>query len=179
MNSTIDKIVDLFSVEGNQTYGENITQTEHAVQCAELAARSGAGNELIAAALLHDIGHLLAATDVAFGNYQHDRVGADYLSAYFPPAVTEPIRLHAQAKRYLCSVEEGYLADLSTASLDSFHHQGGLMTEEEQRAFMQQEYAEEAIQLRRWDDEGKIEEMSLQPFAQYRVYLEAAIQTAN
>lgn len=175
----VAQIASLFATEGSQTYGEDITQTEHAVQCAELAVRAGESAEMITAALLHDIGHLLAATDLAFGNYKHDKVGADYLAEYFTPAVTEPIRLHAQAKRYLCAVEDGYLADLSAASLDSLHHQGGLMNEQEQQAFVAGGFAEAAIKLRRWDDEGKIQELSMLPFDHYLPHVQACLQNSN
>ena len=176
MHQIVEKISQLFNQQGGHTYGENVTQTEHAVQCAELAVRSNADAELVSAALLHDIGHLLAATDVAFGNYKHDAVGAQYLSEYFPAAVTEPIRLHAQAKRYLCSTEAQYLTDLSAASLDSLQHQGGLMSEAEQLEFMQGPFALQAIKLRRWDDEGKVEELSEKGFEHYLPYLKSSIK---
>ena len=177
MHQIVEKISQLFKQQGGQTYGENVTQTEHAVQCAELAVRANASTELVSAALLHDIGHLLAATDVAFGNYKHDAVGAQYLSEYFPAAVTEPIRLHAQAKRYLCSTEAAYLSDLSAASLDSLEHQGGLMSETEQFEFMQGPFALQAIKLRSWDDEGKVEELSEKQFEHYLPYLNNSINT--
>ncbi len=176
MHPIVKQITDLFEAEGNQTYGEDITQTEHAVQCAELAVRAGESDALVTAALLHDIGHLLATTDLAYGNYKHDAVGAGFLAEYFSPAVTEPIRLHAQAKRYLCSVEKGYLEGLSAASLDSLHHQGGLMSPEECDAFLAETYVESAIKLRRWDDEGKIQELSMQPFRHYLPQLQASTQ---
>lgn len=172
----LSTIAELYKDQGNLTYGEDITQIEHAVQCAELAVRAGESDELISAALLHDIGHLMAATDIAFGNYKHDSIGADYLSPYFSKAVTEPIRQHAQAKRYLCSVEEGYLASLSAASLDSLKNQGGLMTEEEQLAFAATPYFVESIRLRRWDDEGKNLELSKLSIEHYSHHLAAAIK---
>lgn len=171
----INQINQLFIAEGGQTYGEDINQTEHAVQCAELAVLAGESSAMVTAALLHDIGHLMAATDLAFGNYKHDSIGAEFLSNYFPAEVTEPIRLHAQAKRFLCSTEEGYLADLSAASLDSLHNQGGLMTEQEQQAYLQEPFAQEAIRLRRWDDEGKVLELSSRPFDHYLSHMEAVI----
>lgn len=175
MHPFIQQIIDLYEAEGHHTYGEGINQTEHGVQCAELALRAGESAELVTAALLHDVGHLMATTDIAFGNYKHDSIGAEYLAPYFPPSVTEPIRLHAEAKRYLCAVEKGYLEGLSAASLDSLHHQGGLMNEEEQQAFLQEEYAEDAIKLRRWDDEGKVEELSNKTVAHYLDSMNAAI----
>ncbi len=175
MHPFIQQIIELFDAEGHHTYGEGINQTEHAVQCAELAIRDGGSAELITSALLHDIGHLMATTDIAFGNYKHDSIGADFLAPYFPAEVTEPIRLHAQAKRYLCAVEPGYLEDLSAASLDSLHHQGGLMNEEEQQAFRQERFFEDAIKLRRWDDEGKDLELSKQQVIAYLDQMNAAL----
>lgn len=175
MAALIQQITALFEAEGHQTYGEDINQTEHAVQCAELALRAGESNELITAALLHDIGHLMAATDIAFGNYKHDSIGADFLAPHFPAEVTEPIRLHAQAKRYLCAVEKGYLEDLSAASLDSLNNQGGLMNTEEQQAFLQLPFAQDAIKLRRWDDEGKDLELSNKPIDHYQAQMLAAL----
>jgi len=176
MPETISKrLVQLFALNGQETYGEDITQTEHAVQCAELALRANESNALITAALLHDVGHLLAATDIAFGNYKHDALGADYLTDYFPPEVTEPIRLHAQAKRYLCSVEKDYLSSLSAASLDSLQHQGGLMNPQEQQQFLSEPFAGDAIKLRRWDDEGKVQELSERAVSDYLPQLESSL----
>ena len=175
MHPFIQQIIALFDAEGHHTYGEGINQTEHAVQCAELAIRDGGSPELVTAALLHDIGHLMATTDIAFGNYRHDSIGADFLAPYFPAEVTEPIRLHAQAKRYLCALEPGYLEDLSPASLDSLHHQGGLMDEKEQQAFRQETFFDDAIKLRRWDDEGKDLELSKKQVVDYLEYMNAAL----
>lgn len=175
MHPFIQQIIDLYEAEGHHTYGEGISQTEHGVQCAELALRAGEPAELVAAALLHDVGHLLATTDVAFGNYKHDAIGAEYLAPYFPPAVTEPIRLHTEAKRYLCAVEKGYLEDLSPASMDSLRHQGGLMNEGEQQQLQREAFAKDAIKLRRWDDEGKVEELSNKTVAHYLSNMNAAL----
>ena len=177
MHPFIQQIINLYEAEGHRTYGEGINQTEHGVQCAELALRAGESAELVTAALLHDVGHLIASTDIAFGNYKHDTIGAEYLASSFPPAVTEPIRLHAVAKRYLCAVEKGYLGGLTAASLDSLQHQGGLMNKEEQKAFFKEEYVEDAIKLRRWDDEGKVEELSHKTVAHYLDYMNAALSS--
>ncbi len=175
MHEVVETIAAVYAAQGNHSYGENISQIEHAVQCAELAIRDNESPQLIAAALMHDIGHLLAATDVAFGNYRHDAVGADYLAKYFPAELTEPVRLHAQAKRYLCTVEPGYFERLSEASVDSLNHQGGLMDQQEQLEFKQGVFFQQAIKLRRWDDEGKIDELSKQGFNHYLPYIEDSL----
>jgi len=161
----------LFNKQGHMQYGEQITQQEHAMQCAELAIKSGASRELIIAALLHDIGHLLAETSIAYGNYRHDQVGADYLSHWLSKEITEPIRLHAQAKRYLCNKDLDYYDSLSTASKDSLVNQGGIMSEVECEAFEQEAYFHQAIQLRRWDDEGKDVTLTHNNFGRYLQYL--------
>ena len=175
MHAFIQQIISLFDAQGSQTYGEDINQIEHAVQCAELAIIAREPSELVASALLHDIGHLMAATDIAFGNYKHDVIGAEFLAPYFPKEVTEPIRLHAQAKRYLCAVDDRYLAGLSAASVDSLHNQGGLMSASEQQSFLQDPFAQASSTLRRWDDQGKVQELSKIGVRQYVPHLEAVI----
>ncbi len=168
-------IEQLYADMGQNTYGEGITQTEHGVQCAELARRAGENPALITAALLHDIGHLLEEVSAEHGNFRHDKVGAEYLLPLFGPEVAEPVRLHAQAKRYLCTVEEGYLACLSEASVYSLKHQGGLMSEEEVARFQQESHFEAALKLRRWDDEGKDAELASLPFSRYGEFMQAAL----
>lgn len=175
MLDVIDEIEQLFRDKGRENYGEDVSQLEHAVQCAELAVRAGESDALVTAALLHDIGHLLDPVDPETGNYRHDAVGAAYLQAHFPQAVCEPIRQHAQAKRYLCAREPGYLSGLSEASLDSLAHQGGPMSEDEQRAFAATPYARESLKLRRWDDTAKDTELCSRDFADYLPYLRASL----
>lgn len=174
-SAIIAEIENIFVEMGSNTYGEGITQTEHGVQCAELALRAGEGPELITAALLHDIGHLLEEVSAEHGNFRHDKVGADYLLPLFGEKVAEPVRLHAQAKRYLCTVEDGYLEGLSEASAYSLKHQGGLMTEDEAAAFRQNPYFDAAIKLRRWDDEGKDPELASLPFNRYDEFMQVAL----
>lgn len=173
--SILAEIEQLYADMGRNTYGEGITQTEHGVQCAELACRAGESPALVTAALLHDIGHLLEEISTEHGNFRHDKVGADYLLPLFGAEVAEPVRLHAQAKRYLCTVEEGYFESLSVASVHSLKHQGGLMTEAEVEQFRQQPQFEAAIKLRRWDDAGKDPELASLPFERYREYMQASL----
>src|SRR5262249_4343349 len=117
----IDSLFTLFREKGNGAYfGEAVTETEHALQCAHLAEQSGAPPELIAAALLHDVGHLLHGLpeDAAERGLdgRHEEEGAAWLRGHFGPAVVDPVRLHVAAKRYLCAVEPDYHAGLSEAS---------------------------------------------------------------
>jgi [1-hydroxy-2-(trimethylamino)ethyl]phosphonate dioxygenase len=157
--STLDEIRAAFARRGGDTYGEGVSQLEHALQCAVCAERDGAAPALIAATLLHDIGHLVhdLPQDIADQGIdtQHESLGSAWLSQHFGPAVTEPVRLHVAAKRYLATTEAGYFELLSPASVQSLRLQGGPMSDEECARFAAEPFADDAVRLRRWDDEGK------------------------
>jgi phosphonate degradation associated HDIG domain protein len=137
-----------------------VTQTEHALQAAMLAENSGASSASIAAALLHDVGHLLhdlpdniaelGSDDV------HEQLGYEWLCDHFPPEVSEPVRNHVDAKRYLCAADRAYFRTLSPASVQSLALQGGPMSAEECQSFEAGSFFEQSIELRRWDDQAKI-----------------------
>lgn len=155
-----DSIVRLFSEHGSSMYGgEQVTQTEHALQCAYLAEQSGAGMPLIVAALLHDIGHLLNALPENSGDslvdQLHEEVAAEWLSRRFGPEVVEPVRLHVAAKRFLCATDPVYFNRLSPPSQLSLKLQGGPMSTSEVGKFLTQPHYRDAVLLRRWDDEAK------------------------
>ena len=158
--SALEQIRAAFARRGVETYGEGVSQLEHALQCAACAERDGADPALIAATLLHDIGHLIHDLPVDIADQgidaQHESLGSAWLSQYFGPDVTEPVRLHVAAKRYLATAEPGYFDLLSPASVQSLQLQGGLMSMEERARFSAERFADAAIQLRRWDDEGKV-----------------------
>lgn len=177
----IDAITETLRLKGEQQYGnESVSQLAHALQSAALAEAEGAAPPLIAASLLHDIGHLV---DKRFETGQqkdldrhHEDIGAAYLSRYFPGEVTEPIRLHVPAKRYLCQVEEGYFESLSPASVRSLRLQGGAFSGDEAAEFISQPQAAEAVRLRRWDDLAKVsglETPSLEHFMAYVAQVQA------
>ena len=150
------EILHLFETNGGSMYGgEAVTQLEHALQCAELARKHNASNELITASLLHDIGHLLHdlpddASDKGIDD-MHELLGEKYLTKHFKLAAVEPVKLHVQAKRYLCATAPGYLETLSTPSKISLEFQGGVMDKEEVALFQKNEFYKEAVDLRRWD----------------------------
>src|SRR5438309_8788853 len=117
----IQTIFEAFDAHGDQLYiGEPVSMTEHMLQAAYAAEQDGAGPTLVAAALLHDYGHLihdLPEDSAEHGvDTRHEDVGFDFLARHFPPAVVDPVRLHVAAKRYLCAVEPKYLEQLSDAS---------------------------------------------------------------
>jgi len=159
MALSIDQIVRLYRTEGAARYGmEAINQEQHALQCGLLAEQAGAGPELIAAALLHDLGHLLLqrvqASDEGKDDL-HEYRCIPFLRGEFGDAVIEPIRMHVAAKRFLCQAEAGYWETLSAASSRSLELQGGAFTTLEAAAFLSQPYAMDAVDLRRWDDLAK------------------------
>src|SRR5215469_1555716 len=149
--SAVDIIGDLFAGEGAADYlGEPVTQAAHMLQAAALAERSGAQPAQVAAALLHDVGHLIGARsgrDLMRGTDNlHGDQGASWLARWFGPEVTEPVRLHVDAKRYLCAVEPGYLSRLSPASVFTLGVQGGPMRPGEVAGFESSPYASAACQ---------------------------------
>ncbi len=155
----IDRLQALFDRLGPEHYGENTSQLSHALQCAHLAREDEAPDALIAAALLHDVGQFLDdagnAAETLNLDARHEVTGAAFLRDWLPETVTEPVRLHVEAKRYLCVVEAGYAESLSGASLLSLRLQGGAMSAGEAGRFAANPYADDAIRLRRYDDAGK------------------------
>lgn len=147
-------LIDLFRGRGQGHYDEFVTQYQHAIQAAHFAADTQ-NPQLIVAALLHDIGHLFEEDASREEDLIHEEVGADFLAEFYPPSVTEPIRLHVPAKRFLCTTQPAYFQELSPASQTSFVLQGGMMNEAEVKAFQQHPYFESALQLRSWDDLAK------------------------
>ena len=147
----IEAIAELFAGPGARDYlGEAVTIGEHMRQAGARAEAAGAAAPLVAAALLHDVGHLRSETDA-----RHGTGGARWLSRWFGPAVTEPVRLHVAAKRYLCAAEPGYFGLLSPESVRTLALQGGPMRAEQAAAFEALPYARDAVAVRRWDDDAK------------------------
>jgi gamma-butyrobetaine dioxygenase len=178
MPDILADIHDFFARYGGDHYGEGVSLGSHMVQTALLAEAEDAPPHLIAAALLHDVGHFLhpdAGTAPTQGHdLQHEALGAAWLSRGFGPEVTAPIALHVQAKRYLCAVEPAYFDDLSAASRLSLSLQGGPMTLHETEAFALRPGAADAVRLRRWDDLGKDVSRADAGIAQFAEMLAAA-----
>ncbi|MES2244172.1 MAG: phosphonate degradation HD-domain oxygenase [Pseudomonadota bacterium] len=174
----VEEITTLFQTRGAAQYGgEAINQLQHALQCAHLAERSGASPELVAAALLHDLGHLLAQPEPpkdAGVDDLHQFLALPFLRGVFPDAVLEPIRMHVDAKRYLCRVDSQYQASLSPASQRSLTLQGGPFSGEDAAIFMAQAFAADAVALRRWDDQAKDPAATTPDWAHYIGVLELA-----
>jgi gamma-butyrobetaine dioxygenase len=162
-------IAALFASEGLAGYlGEEVSQAVHLLQAAALAERDGAGDAVIAAALLHDVGHFTGAVSgqelMRGTDNRHSEQGAAWLARWFGPEVTEPVRLHVDAKRYLCATEPGYLELLSPASVYTLGVQGGPMQGAELAEFEANPYAADACRVRRWDDAAKDPDAPVPPF---------------
>ncbi|AJY09650.1 HD domain-containing protein [Burkholderia dolosa] len=160
MALTIEAIRGLYREHGHVAYsGEPVTQLEHALQSGSLAEEADADEALVAAAFLHDLGHLLnrqGETPSARGvDDLHQYFVLPFLRPLFSDAVLEPIRLHVDAKRCLCRTDAGYAERLSPDSVRSLALQGGIFSEEEAAAFLQRPFADDALRLRRWDDAAK------------------------
>lgn len=172
MALSIADIEEVFRLRGGEQYtGEPVTHLQHALQCAMLAEREAAGDELVTAALLHDFGHLvheLGASPTLQGlDDVHQFRALPFLRGVFGPGVLEPIRLHVDAKRYLCATQPGYFARLSDDSRRSLALQGGVFTTAQAEAFLRRPGAAHAARLRVWDDLAKAEGLSTPPLAHF------------
>lgn len=166
--SSLEALERLYAERAGAAYGEGVSQLEHALQCAVLAEAEGAPPSLIAAALLHDVGHLYEDEPGALEvDRRHEITGAQALKGLFGEAVRAPIALHVAAKRWLCFAEPGYVETLSPASRRSLELQGGVFDAAKARAFERQPHWREAVAVRRWDDLGKSAEPSGRAFADF------------
>ena len=197
--TVVEVIGELFAGPGARDYlGEPVTIGEHMLQAGALAEAAGAAGPLVAAALLHDIGHLLeekangplggpgpppqaarpaGSSPPVSTDTRHGEAGARWLSRWFGEAVTEPVRLHVAAKRYLCAVDAGYFGLLSAESVRTLSLQGGPMTAEEAAAFEALPHARDAVAVRRWDDQAKDPAVTPPRFAHFAPLLEALVRS--
>ena len=180
----VSNLFDLLKTKGsNLQYGnENVTQLEHALQCAELTEQSNHSKEIITAALLHDIGHLLYdGEDPIYEGIdgKHENLGADYLSQYFDKKITLPIRAHVNSKRYLAFADKSYYNLLSEASKISLIAQGGPFTKEGAENFINQPLMKEAVELRKFDDLAKELNKITPPIEHFQHYVEASLPLGN
>jgi phosphonate degradation associated HDIG domain protein len=184
MALSISDICVMFARKGGRAYaGEPVNQLEHALQTAMRAEDEGAGPALVTAALLHDLGHLLNdqgdSPTLRGIDDLHQYAAQPFLRALFADDVLVPIRLHVDAKRYLCATRAGYLEALSADSKRSLVLQGGMYSPEEAKAFIAQPYAEDAVCLRLWDDLAKVEGAVTPPLAHFVAAIEAAQRSAD
>jgi [1-hydroxy-2-(trimethylamino)ethyl]phosphonate dioxygenase len=175
--TTTDELLSLYTRGGAARYfGEAVTVMEHSLQAAHFAQAAKAPDELVIAALLHDIGHLIETVPDDIADWQidahHELIGSRWLAACFGAAVCEPVRLHVPAKRYLCATHPGYFDRLSAASVLTLKLQGGPMSGAELAAFEAEPYHREAVLVRHWDDQGKIAGLATADFGSYRALID-------
>ena len=169
---SLDDIESVFARRGHEQYsGEPVTQLEHALQTAALAEAEGADDELVTASLLHDLGHLLqdlGETPTLRGvDDVHQYAALPFLRGLFGERVLGGIRLHVDAKRYLCATRPGYEAALSADSQRSLALQGGVFTTAQASDFIAQPGADDAVKLRLWDDLAKTAGLATPPLSHF------------
>jgi phosphonate degradation associated HDIG domain protein len=176
----VDFILELFARQGATEYmGEAVTMSQHMEQTAACAVADGAADNLVIAALLHDIGHFIGehpieALENGIDN-DHETIGANYLQAHFADSISEPVRLHVPAKRYLCATDPEYFGRLSAASVNSLNVQGGPMTTSEVAAFESNPHHRDAVKLRQYDDDGKVAGLTINPVTYYRSTIKSLV----
>jgi phosphonate degradation associated HDIG domain protein len=175
--NVVDEILAIFQRRGSGAYfGESVSMTEHALQAAYFAQIAGAPPELVVAALLHDVGHLVEDVPDDLADWtvdaHHERIGSHWLAQRFRPEVSEPVRLHVPAKRYLLATDNKYFAKLSPASVVTLKLQGGPMAAHEVAKFETERYYKEAVRVRQWDDQGKVAGLKTPSLGDYRALIE-------
>ena len=180
-----DRVLDAMARSAARRYGaERVSELAHALQCAELAQRAGADDELILACLLHDVGRFAVDEALVFdrvggggtGARGHHEVGAALIAPVAPARVAWLVRMHADAKRYLCATEPGYHATLSPASRHTLTLQGGPMGPEEIARHAAHPWFGDALRLRRWDDLAKVVGKETAPLAAWAPLLRAHLR---
>ena len=176
--SIIDEIFSLYDTRGAAAYfGEAVSMTEHGLQAAHFAELEGAREIVVAAALLHDIGHLIATVPDDIADWtvdaRHEATGARWLGEWFGPDVADPVRLHVRAKRYLCTTDPTYFSQLSPASVLTLKLQGGLLSADEVAAFEAEPGCRDAVVVRRCDDRGKVAGLATRRLDEYRELLQS------
>src|SRR5262245_31057390 len=182
-HAMVDHILAIYADRGVEQYGgEAVSQLEHALQAAALAQSEQAPDVLVAAALLHDVGHLL---DPARDGHEsdeddrHEARGAEFLRDTFVEAVVGPVALHVAAKRYLCAVEPSYRRSLSRASTRSLELQGGPLSGDGCKLFRREAGWDGAVRVRRWDDFAKVPGRPIPPLSSHRALLIRCLRAPN
>jgi gamma-butyrobetaine dioxygenase len=178
MSKVFKEIEKIFAASVGEEYlGEDVKLVEHMLQCGDIAKSVSAPEHLVVAALLHDIGHLLV-DDASEAHHSgvdrhHDVVGAKWLEERFPATVSEPVRLHVAAKRYLVTTNHDYLSKLSHASVQTLYRQGGPLNQDEVIEFISREGAEDAVRVRLWDDLAKVRDKPTSTLADFKAAIDS------
>ena len=167
----VDEIINKYKTNNSLYIGEKITISNHMIQTAMLAEKDNSPKSLVCSCLLHDYGHFIIENpDLLVSKLldgKHEYLAFKFLNKYFKPDVVEPIKLHVQAKRYLCR-DNSYYKLLSKASRISLKLQGGIMSDKEAKKFASLKFHNEAIMLRKYDDDGKVPDLKIKKIDYYR-----------
>ena len=179
-NITVELLFARLAERGTGAYGlSDVTQLEHALQTAALAQNLSMGDEMVIAALFHDVGHLVIDTDISLADQgiddKHEEASADVLDPLFGPSVSEPVRLHVASKRYLCTTDPSYYDKLADDSRVSLKLQGGLMSDAEQAAFESNPHYKMGVALRRIDDQAKVPDLSVPDLTSYKALADSLV----
>lgn len=184
--NVIDKLFNFFQESGFEEYaGEKVSQLEHALQAAKLADDENYEEEVIIAALFHDIGHLMKTeNDDAkmgiFGTKNHEFIGAEFLLKNgFSKKMYELVIGHVRTKKYLVYKFPEYKTSLSEASLKTLEYQGGAMTEAEAEKFEKDELFHLHLKMREWDDKAKIPGLKTKSIAEYKLMAFNLLHSTN
>ena len=167
----VNEIINKYKTNNNLYIGEKVTISNHMIQTAMLAEKDNSPKSLVCSCLLHDYGHfIIEDPDLLVSKLldgKHEYLAFKFLNKYFKPDIVEPIKLHVQAKRYLCR-DNSYFNLLSKASKISLKLQGGIMSEKEAKKFTSLKFHNEAVMLRKYDDDGKVPNLKIKKIDYYR-----------
>ena len=171
MSNIVDQIISSYLNNKSLYIGEKVTMSEHMIQTAMLAEKNNSSSSLVCSGLLHDYGHfILEDPDYLVDKNKdgrHEEVGCKFLNKYFIHEVIGPIKYHVKAKRYLAR-EKKYYELFSEASKTSLKLQGGIMNDEEAKEFESNEFFENSIKLRKFDELGKQPEQKIKSINDYK-----------
>ena len=173
-------LAEIFERNAAEEYlGEQVTIAEHMLQGAQLAEQAGAPEEVVAAALLHDVGHFTHEFESDAADHgidtKHEEAGARVIERFFPAIVVDCVRYHVDAKRYLCATNPAYFDRLSEASVHSLNLQGGPMEAGEAEAFARNPNLKDILRVRVWDEEGKVPGKEVLGFTHYAPLLQRVV----
>ena len=174
---TLD-VVSLLTARGSRRSDEAVSHLAHALQSAALAREHHAPDEVVLAALLHDVGHLISDGEES-ASHHHGMWGARYISAFVPSRTAVLVERHVVAKRYLCTVDRAYAETLSPVSLRSWLVQGGRLPADTLRDVERQPWLADALRIRCWDDLAKDPRAEVPPLRAYRDLIDPCFGTQS
>jgi len=167
----VNEIISSYLKNKSLYIGEKVTMTEHMIQTAMLAEKNNCSSNLVCSSLLHDYGHFILKNPDDLVKIEkdgrHEDLGYEFLKKYFLKDVVGPIKYHVKAKKYLSRSKKYYQA-LSEASKVSLKLQGGIMSNNEAKEFENNEFFENSIKLRKFDEGAKKAGLKIKSINEYK-----------